>query len=401
MGVLASGNPSVETTYASGLVSGERTIGVQVPSGLPDQGVQLEVRVSTALLPALADIASGLSAGAAPAGSGAGSAAARLSAAASVASAYRNARSNLAAQVELSAIERSLLLQQIYSAQRPDGSWGSTPSGPSGISETAQVLLALRRQSFAESGSSTHLPVDTSVVNRGLAYLSAQIARPLGDAPTAASLDERAYGCYVLALYGNLSPELARPMIAYVSPSAEEAGLSPVGQAWLALALWQLGNTEDALALVDRLLLAPPEVQIAASAPLLEALIAVGSSLGEPGAQDLAEYESAARTYARVLMESRRGVGWSTPSATADALWALSRYAVLQGEEPERSAPVITLNDRTVASSPSAAGSPDNPASISVVLSDDALHPGTNWLKLKAPISGQSLYYSLTLRATR
>ena len=35
------------------------------------------------------------------------------------------------------------------------------------------------------------------------------------------------------------------------------------------------------------------------------------------------------------------------------------------------------------------------------MLSGDDLHAGTNWLKLRSPISGQIIYYSLTLIASR
>ena len=118
-----------------------------------------------------------------------------------------------------------------------------------------------------------------------------------------------------------------------------------------------------------------------------------------PGAQySILEtrYWGEAQVYARALMESRQGALWATPATSAGALWALARYAA---QENERLAgePSLVLNDRSVQTT----GQPDNPGSISIVLSGGALHPGTNWLKLQAPTTGQSLYYSLTLRATR
>ena len=41
-----------------------------------------------------------------------------------------------------------------------------------------------------------------------------------------------------------------------------------------------------------------------------------------------------------------------------------------------------------------------NAGTTTVLLTGDALHPGTNWLRLQAPTGG-AMYYSLTLRATR
>src|SRR5205807_10223766 len=55
--VQSSQNKRADATHASGIVAGERTIGVLVPSGLPDDAVQLEVHASTSLLAELADAA--------------------------------------------------------------------------------------------------------------------------------------------------------------------------------------------------------------------------------------------------------------------------------------------------------------------------------------------------------
>jgi hypothetical protein len=142
---------------------------------------------------------------------------------------------------------------------------------------------------------------------------------------------------------------------------------------------------------------------------MLEALVTIPSPKSRvqgltpaglaPGAQYSildTRYWAEAQAYARDLMESRQGALWATPAASAEAIWALARYATQETERPAGE-PSLVLNDRSVQTT----GQPDNPGSISIVLSGSALHPGTNWLKLQAPTAGQPLYYSLTLRATR
>ncbi|HYO48681.1 MAG TPA: Ig-like domain-containing protein [Chloroflexia bacterium] len=396
--VQAEVNPRTVVTYASGVFVGERLVGVQVPSGLSSDRVELEIRASTSLLPALANIASGLPVGQVGQGDGADWAATRLSGASSVAAAYNRAGYGPAA-IELSSVERSLALQQIYAAQHADGGWGVEGSD---VESTAHVLLALRRQqiSWTGAGGEAIPPADVEVISRGLAYLAYEVGRPLTDRETQALMDERAYGLYALASYGQADAEWARALMAYAGSGSGQVTLSRAGQAWLALALMQSGSTQDAFALVDRLLQARPasaDTDVALE-PLLELLVASGStSRVGAGATNKATYEAGAASYARSLMEARRGTGWSSPAATAGALWALSLYAKATGEKPVRGSPSVTLHDRPV----QAAVLPDDPGTISVVLPGDALQAGNNWLKLKAPAPDQSLYYSLTLRVTR
>jgi hypothetical protein len=398
LGVQAEVNPRTVVTYASGVFVGERLVGVQVPSGLSSDKVQLEIRASTSLLPALANIASGLPAGQVGQGDGADWAAARLSGASSVAAAYSRAGYGPSA-IELSSVERSLALQQIYAAQHEDGGWGVERSG---IESTAHVLLALRRQQISWTGvGGEAIPsADVEVSSRGLAYLAYEVSRPLSGQETQEDLDARAYGLYALSSYGQADAGWARALMAYTGSAGEHVKLSRASQAWLALALMQLGSTQDAFAIVDRLLQArpaPADTDVAL-APLLEVMVASSStSQGGAGATNTATYEAAASSYARSLMGARRGAGWSSPAATSGALWALSLYAKATGEKPVRGSPSLTLHDRPV----QAQAPPDDPGTISVVLPGDALQAGNNWLKLKAPTPDQSLYYSLTLRVTR
>jgi hypothetical protein len=332
-------------------------------------------------------------------------AAARLSAPASVASAYAHLNATLPGSLSLSGVHYSLLLQQIYSAQHADGSWSYTldGAGAGNLRETAEVLLALHRLQAYSSGAALPAP-DQAIVNHALSYLSDVLARPVRSGQTSDLLDERVYCLYVLSLYRNVPAEQVRPMLAYTASGLGRQGLSQDGQAWLALALWQAGNSSDAVALLDHLLMEAQGTPAQPSAPVLEALVVGQQSLpanpyrspGSPGAPD---YAGTARLYVRALMEARQGAGWQTPAISADALWALSRYAATAGEYSQSgvAAPILSLGDRPV----QAAGQAGSPGTVSVVLSGAELKPGTNWLKLKAPDPDQTLYYSLTLIATK
>jgi hypothetical protein len=395
-------NPRTDTTYTSGVLNGERSVGVAVPWGLSDDSVRLEVRASNSLLPALAGIATDLrGTTTALATDGVSAAAARLSAPASVASAYERLNSTLPSGLAPSGVERSLLMQQIYSAQHSDGGWGYTldGTGASSVGKTADVLLAFHRLS-AYTGSSSALTPDPDVIDRAVAYLSREAGRPLPANPDAGALDERAFGFYVLSLYTSVSAEPVRALMVYAASNLGGQALSTDGQGWLALALWQIGNGADAVALLDHLLLTEQDSSGHVSAPLLDALVVGLQSLpAGMRSSDRPDYETFARRYAHDLMAARLGAGWDTPSATADAVWALSHYAAAEGEAPQGGAtvPTLTLGDRQL----QAATQPGNPGTLSVVLSGAELRPGTNWLKLKSSSTDQAVYYSLTLIATR
>ena len=393
-------NPRARTTYVSGSASGERLVGVQVPSGLSDNALELEIHASTSLLTTLGGIATTLPSSSDVEAAGV-VAAARLSAEASVASAYRRLATSVPPSLAYSAVKRSLLLQQIYSGQRADGGWGmdrADAEGASSVVATSHILLSLRRYNlvWADIGDTSAPAVDSTVLNRGLAYLSYQAGLPLPPFSEQALLNERAYAFYVLSMYGMLDAELARPMMAYIGEKPGE-GLSVNGQAWLAMALLQSGATQDALALVDRVVTDAGD-QARASAPLLEAFVAAGhiEQQGRSGPLGISDYKAAANATTRVLMNSRQGIGWRSIEETASALWALSRYAVESEEEPQRDSPTILLNDQLVQTPTQ----PADPGTVSIAVSGDALHAGTNWLKLRVS-EGRTLYFSLTLRATR
>jgi len=392
-------NSSINTTYTAGVLTGERNVGVAVPWDLSDDNIRLEVRASTSLLPALASIATDLQSNTVADTDGVSMAAARLSVPASIASAYARLSSSLPNNVTLSSVERSLLLQQLYSAQHADGGWSYTldGAGVSSLRKTAEVLLAFHRQSAYPGG----VAPDQVVITRALDNLSNEVDRPVGVNPITDKLDEHAFSLYVLSLYGRESAEPVRSLLAYATSDNDGHTLSINGQAWLALALWQVGNSADAVALLDNILLAEQGTAQPAAAPLLEALVVGLQSLPAGGARssDLPDHAASARLIVRAMMEAREGAGWHTPALTADAVWALSRYAAAEGDSSQAGAdtPTLLLDDRPVQTG----GIADNSGTLSVVLSGADLRPGTNRLKLKASSADQVMYYSLTLIATR
>ncbi|HET9495379.1 MAG TPA: MG2 domain-containing protein, partial [Chloroflexia bacterium] len=390
--VRAVAGPRTDFTYTAGVMTGERTVGVSVPSGLAAETVRLEIHASTSMLPALA------AAAASPSESSISSAAARLSGVASVASAYARLNAEVPESAALSTVERAVLLQQIYSAQRADGGWGSaaSPDGPSSVGHTGEVLLALQRMGAYSPPGVQAVQPDLTAVNRALTYLASEMARPADPKAGAAALDERAFGMYVLAVHRPVPAEVVRPMM--VHAGGHEGGLTPDGEAWLALALWQSGNSADALAVVNHMMRSAPQAAEVTPA-MLEAVLEAQRTLPALAARptDLPDYDAAAAEYARALMEARQGAGWATPGMTAHALAALSRYVVARGDAPEGGTPALELGDRPVQASPASG----NTATVSVVLTGNELHPGMNWLTLKAPTPDRTLYYSLALTATR
>ena len=389
-------NSQTSTTYTAGVLSGERTVGVSVPWGLNNSGVSMEIRASTSLLPALGGITRDLLSQWAPSADGVSLAAARLGAGGAVASAYTHAGAAVPSSLLLSSVQRSVILQQLYSSQHADGSWSSDldASGPGTLRETAAVLLAFQRARTFPSGEDAALQPDQTVLDRAVAYLTAELSRPLPASPATSVLEERAFSLYVLSLYAPIAPDWLRPMLAYAlsDPTGAPPSLSTDGLGWLALAFYQSGDAADARALLDAAIRGQPNIAAEPSAPFLLALLRAGNAPGAQGQTTVSPSQ-----IVTALMEARAGSGWHTTLDTANTLVALALYSTVENERPRTEPPSILLDDHAVQPS----SSPDNPAEVSFVLSGDDLHAGTNWLKLRSPISGQTIYYSLTLIASR
>ena len=402
--------PHVKTdvTYTAGVLTGERSVGVAVPWDLDLSQLTLEIRASTSLLASLAGTVRDLHNTWASPSESVSMAVARLSAGAPVASAYGRSGDALPAGLLLSGVERSTLLQQLYTSQHPDGSWSYSLEGDGlgSMSQTAAVLLAFYRSSYYPYGDGNLNP-DEQVIARALAYLSSELARPIRADASSTTLEARAYALYAFSLYRPVADDWSRPLLAYAiaGPSGEAASLSPDGQAYLALALMQLGRMGDALALLETVHRLQPAGSVPASAPMLIASLQAESD-ARANAQPFASSYVAVRNpqsalrntrYVQTLMGAREGAGWHTPLATADAIWALSLYAAMEGEHPRSDTPTLLLGDRPIRP----ANSTGIPGELSMLLSGSELRAGTNWLKLRSPASGEPLYYSLTLIAAR
>ncbi len=399
-----------DVTYTSGSLTGERNVGVAVPWGLDSSDLTLEIRASTSLLSSLAGITRDLYGGWVASSDGVSMAAARLSAGAPVASAFARSGEGVPDDLLLSGVERSRLLQQLYAAQHQDGSWGGTLDGDGvgSVSQTAAVLLAFYRSSYYPYGDGQLQP-DQGVIERALQYLSSELARPLRVGASSNALDERAYALYAFSLYRSVPNDWMRPLLAYAlpGPSGAPASLTVDGQAYLALALMQSDRMADALALLDTALRLQSAGSVPVSAPMLMALLqseadASSGANSQPFSSSYSAIhnsQSGIRNslYVTALMEAREGAGWHTPLMTADAMWALSLYAAMEGEHPRSDSPALFLGDRPI--QPNLSGG--IPGELSVLLPGDELKAGTNWLKLRSPASGEPLYYSLTLIATR
>lgn len=406
------------TTYAAGMLTGERDISVLVPSGLKDSGAQLEIRAATSLLPMLANIAIELPIQSSSEAVDADAAAARWASLPVVNSAYRRVEGESNSDLEQSANARSMLLQAIYSTQNRDGGWGAGNDAPSDIDTTGHVLLAMRRAEIARGNAKDEqkqqASIDGTALNRGLKYLSVQTGRAVSDNPSAAELNRQAYGMYVLSMYGLLQAEQARPLMQYAASDGTQRAMTVEGQAWLALALLQAGDRGDTLAILDRIVPNQAEQNKDALAPMLELSLATSAAVSKaaPGSgevrskQDAALYEGMAGEYAKALVSARQGIGWSNAAATGDALWSLSLYATQEDIHVKHGTAEIVINDHPVqvAQPPldgHAAVTGGSSDTVSVLLTGDTLHAGANLLKLKASAPDNSLYYSLTLKASK
>ncbi|MEO5950953.1 MAG: hypothetical protein ABIQ44_00620, partial [Chloroflexia bacterium] len=397
-----------DVTYTAGSITGERNVGVAVPWDVTGSNITLEIRASTSLLSTLSGITRDIYTSPTSPSDGVSSAATRLSAGAPVASAYARTEDTLPDGLLLSSVELSSLLQKLYSAQHADGSWSNSLAGDGtgSIDQTAAVLLAFYRSAYYPYGEG-HLQPDATVVQSALDYLQVELSRPIGTSASQTVLNARTYGLYVYSLYRSVPDDWARPLLAYAlpDPSGKADSLSIDGQAYLALAFMQLGATDDALALLNTSLRLQDASATPASAPMLLALLQAEAVVPPDGQPFNATYatirnpQSPVRNarYVEALMGAREGSGWHTSRITADALWALSLYAALEHQDVRSDTPSIYLSDRPIQSTTSTG----IPGELSVLLSGDQLKAGTNWLKLRSPSSGEPLYYSLTLIASR
>ncbi|MBK9053473.1 MAG: hypothetical protein IPL78_21995 [Chloroflexi bacterium] len=137
-----------------------------------------------------------------------------------------------ALQADLTAkLEASI--QRLYGFQHDDGGWGWWHDDDSHDYQTAWVIFGLT--TMAEAGYT----IDPAVISRGAEWLNVNLATM--------DVQTRAYALYSLALAGQGNLPQTLSLVNQVEV------LDPFSQAGLALALWELGETAEAQAIVDLL----------------------------------------------------------------------------------------------------------------------------------------------------
>lgn len=275
-------------------------------------------------------------------------------------------------------------VQRLYGFQHEDGGWGWWYDDESHAYQTAWVVFGLAVT--AEAGHE----VDPAVIERGAAWLE----RSLGDMDRLT----RAYALYSLAIagYGDLDATRAE--------AKEAATLDPFSQAALALALDELGQQEEAEAIL--------------------ALLAEGATVedgqvywergGEDGYYDQKVMASTTRSTALALsafsqidpdhelvpgavqwlMAQRRPQGWGTTNETSYAILGLTDHLLAtEALTASDTTYTVELNGEAVASGTMGRATP----ATTIELPGSALARGENLLRIRQGGEGR-LYYQIIQR---
>jgi len=274
-------------------------------------------------------------------------------------------RAKLLGQVESS-------LQRLYRFQRLDGGWGWCKGEESEPYQTAYVVYGLTQVERAGH------EVNTEVLRRGVRFLQHSLLETR-------DLDLKAHISYVLAEYGEGDLSLARAL------SERRRGMDLYAQAYLALALGTLGDSQGAKVIVDDLVTEVVET-------------AHTAHWGE-GTHDLAVMSSDGRTTALILramlavdpdhplipktvqwfMWTRSGGYWRTTQETAAVIMALTEYLAAKGVPESHFTYQVFLNGQQVAE---AVVTPDNVTEHREIKYTDLI-PGDNEITVLKEGEGQ------------
>ena len=278
---------------------------------------------------------------------------------------------------EWASARTTLDLQDLYSAQRPDGGWPRDfADGQSDVATTAETLQAL--WALSHGGTAT----DPTVTARGLDWLAlhAESALPVtGAAPPGAAGRRHAGGAVTLALHGRAG----RPAVDRLL--ASEPYLSARGRAYLAMTLGLTGRAAVARLLLDRV---GSDAEASGDAVALRALLVA----------DPASMRGPVVAVARGLLAARVGAGWGAPAATAEAIAALQQYALSVAETPPSGSYRLIVNGRLVRELTTGPASPEG-GRLFVTVPGAELHRGDNSVRFET--AGGRLYYSLRAVAVR
>lgn len=276
-------------------------------------------------------------------------------------------------------------IQRLYGFQHNDGGWGWWHDDNSHDYQTAWVIFGL--SVMAEAG----YEIDPGVITRGAEWLNAHLG----------GMDQRtrAYALYSLALagHGNLDETLL--LVDHLE------SLDAFSQAGLALALWELGETAEANAVLDYL--GTTAVQSGAYVYWLGSGDD-GSYRGKTMASDTRSTALVLSAFSQIrpgspleagmvrwLMAARQDTGWGTTNETSYAILGLTDHLLAAQATDGNSATTygIMLNGVMVQQGTLAPGA----LSASVTIAAATLQPGSNSIELIHSGSGL-VYYSIVQR---
>ncbi|MBK7780545.1 MAG: Ig-like domain-containing protein [Ardenticatenia bacterium] len=230
-------------------------------------------------------------------------------------------------------------LQKLYGFQNTDGGWGWWYGSTGNLYTTAYVLHGL--QLVEEAG----FAVDPQVMNRGVAWLEANINAPiqLPEKPDSAQAPEpniQAYALWVLARGGKLDAALADQLLA----GRDKLDSFALGSLTLALAAG--GRTADSDKALDSLVARARTSATTAWWPLdlgsgerwpwyyWYAMSSGDKStaLALEALATLRPNDPLAPKAARWLLEHKQGYGWSSTQATAFSIMGLTDFIISSGE---------------------------------------------------------------------
>ncbi len=262
-------------------------------------------------------------------------------------------------------------LQRLYRLQNRDGGWGWSGGDESQLSQTAYVILGLDRARRAG------YDVNERTMSGGLAFLRQSLLE-------ARSVAERAYVSYVLAEcgYGDLS--LARSL------SERRRRMDLYAQAYLALALHSLGDSQTAQQIVNELAGEVTETANTAHWTEEQHDLAAMSSDGQTTAAVLQAMLAVdpdnplVLKSVRWLMWGRQGGYWHTTHETAEIVLALAEWMDVSVQPVESFGYEVLLNGEVRAAE---TASPENTGSH-LELSVSDLASGDSSLQIVAEDPG-------------
>lgn len=279
-------------------------------------------------------------------------------------------------------------IQRLYGLQHSDEGWGWWTDDSSDPYQTAWVLFGLGVMD--RSGYS----IEPKVMDRAVEWLQREVANN-----SELDIRTRAYALYSMAQAGRGDLESTKALV-----SASIYELDPFSQAALALAMQQLGEKQEARAILD----------VLSESALKEAEYVYWPQPSYDGEYHSKTMASSIRTTALVLMayaeiepgnelvpgivnylaDQRQGIyGWGTTNETSFTILGLTEYLVKEQNKLENTSYEVLVNGRSLTSGILEAG--HSSASLELPLAQ--LKNGLNTLVVTARGENQ-IYFDLSTR---